>query len=367
MAACVNRNKTDETSDYQCEDHKHKVNEQLTSENCHVVLGRYMVNMSASGILGEGSFSICRKGTNIQTGEEVAIKEYKVSKNSNEEFHQATLAKFRRQVAVLMELQKPWSSKVSNDSARWHEDLLQESPGRLFMQVIDYSTDENGQPGPDARDGTMYMVTELAQYSLKEYLKLQKTRNQAFSRKAVRRSAKAIILATAGLHAKGFVHLDLKPENMMMFNGRLKLIDVDGCMPIGSEISLDDNSTSFSPCYCAPEWARFLCGHYGSTMTADPGLDSWSIGLTICELVTLGAVMRPAYSRFRQGAHSVNEASLLFMNWLGGLETEAPVPVSVEKFDAGLCELLQQGLLVCNAGQRMTPAQCLSMPYFSNA
>lgn len=28
---------------------------------------------------------------------------------------------------------------------------------------------------------------------------------------------------------------DLKPENLMMFNGRLKLIDVDGCVPIDSE------------------------------------------------------------------------------------------------------------------------------------
>lgn len=29
---------------------------------------------------------------------------------------------------------------------------------------------------------------------------------------------------------------DLKPENLMMFNGRLKLIDVDGCVPIDSEV-----------------------------------------------------------------------------------------------------------------------------------
>ena len=32
---------------------------------------------------------------------------------------------------------------------------------------------------------------------------------------------------------------DLKPENLMMFNGRLKLIDVDGCVPIDSEVGFE--------------------------------------------------------------------------------------------------------------------------------
>lgn len=34
---------------------------------------------------------------------------------------------------------------------------------------------------------------------------------------------------------------DLKPENLMMFNGRLKLIDVDGCVPIDSEVPRKPN------------------------------------------------------------------------------------------------------------------------------
>ena len=39
---------------------------------------------------------------------------------------------------------------------------------------------------------------------------------------------KAVVFVMAGLHAKGFVHLDLKPENLMVFDGALKLIDVGG-------------------------------------------------------------------------------------------------------------------------------------------
>ncbi len=56
------------------------------------------------------------------------------------------------------------------------------------------------------------------------------------------------MLVVAGLHAKGFIHLDLKPENLMLFDGMLKLIDVDGCVRIGTAISVSDSSLSFSPC-----------------------------------------------------------------------------------------------------------------------
>ena len=104
----------------------------------------------------------------------------------------------------------------------------------------------------------MYVITEVAQYSLKDYFALKREKNKPLSRESIKACARAILLVVAGLHAKGLVHLDLKPENLMMFNGRLKLIDVDGCVPIGSEVSINDSSISFSPCYCAPEWARFL-------------------------------------------------------------------------------------------------------------
>ena len=75
--------------------------------------------------------------------------------------------------------------------------------------------------------------------------------------------AKAMQLLTlgefCGVPLPRLVHLDLKPENLMMFNGRLlslsfsvqlrgfalrsaagrlKLIDVDGCVPCGSEVSI---------------------------------------------------------------------------------------------------------------------------------
>merc|ERR1719337_524697 len=137
------------------------------------------------------------------------------------------------------------------------------------------------------------------------------------------------------------VHIDFKPENVMMFNGRLKLIDVDGCVKVGSNISITDSSISFSPCYCAPEWAKFLIDESGSTIVASPALDVWSVGMTICELVTLDAVLKPMYGNFLRNAHSHREAGFLFMDWLSNIK-KVPLPKQIEKFDEGFFDLVEQ-------------------------
>lgn len=317
------------------------------------VMGRYAMITTEEGLLGEGSFSICRRGIDLVTGESVAIKVYKVQQDSNGNVCEATLAKFAQQVTVLRQLQ---------DDANC---IRPSSAGKFFVQLLDFSRDECGLPGPDPFDGVMYVITELADHSLKDYLYAQRARGEPLPHEAVRNLARSVVLAAATLHAKGYVHLDLKPENMMMFNGHLKIIDVDGCVRIGSSISLQDSAISFSPCYCAPEWARFMRGAQ-SEIVADPRLDAWSIGLILCECVTLKAVMRPAFSHFLKSGASPAEAHLAFIDWLGSLET-SPVPDCVEKFDAGLGVLLSRGLLACDPDLRLTPAQCLSSHYLSVA
>ncbi|CAK9033041.1 unnamed protein product [Durusdinium trenchii] len=195
-----------------------------------------------------------------------------------------------------------------------------------------------------------------------DYFALKREKNKPLSRESIKACARAIILVVAGLHAKGLVHLDLKPENLMMFNGRLKLIDVDGCVPIDSEVSINDSSISFSPCYCAPEWARFLIDEAENKIIARPHLDVWSIGITLCELVTLDAILKPMYGNFLRNGHSHREAGFLFMDWLGHI-TRAPVPKSIERFDKDFHKLIVEGLLVCDHLKRKSLAQCLSDPY----
>ena len=67
-------------------------------------------------------------------------------------------------------------------------------------------------------------------------------------------------------HRRNYVHLDLKPHNLMLFKGRVKLIDVVGCVAAGTTLSIGESSISFSACYCATEWPRFVARKQISTL-----------------------------------------------------------------------------------------------------
>jgi serine/threonine protein kinase len=308
--------------------------------------------------MGEGTSSICRRGTDLK-GKEVAIKVYK-EQSKGGKIKDVTLQKFKRQIAVLQELMEPF--KKPSDPTLWDDSLAKVKPERVFMCLLDYSKNSKGEPAPDATDGVLYVVTELAQYSLKDFLAQRRDQNKPLSKDEVQNMSKSILVAMAGLHAKGFVHIDMKPENMMDFNGKLKVIDVDGCVRMGTKVSIQDSSISFSPCYCAPEWARFLIKDNQQNIIANPALDVWSVGMTLCELVTLDAILKPQYANFLRNASSHREAGFLFMEWLSSIR-KAPMPKSVLGFDAGFLDLLTGWLLVCNAQTRKTCAQSLQHAY----
>jgi len=283
-----------------------------------VMMGRYQIDMSKKGVLGEGSSCICRKGRDVETGKFVAIKMYKPPTDISDSCcnREACMKKHERSIEVLKKLQEPFQQP--EDPKLWNAQLYHVKPAKLFMRLLDYTKDEDGKPCCDAADGNLYVVTELAQQSLKDFVIKKRADSAPPSKETVRSMASAILLVMAGLHAKGFVHLDVKPENLMVFDGCLKLIDVDGCVEIGTQLSLDDPSISFSPVYCAPEWASFVLGEEKDHLQVTPGLDAWSVGCTICELVTLEAIMRDKYCTVARGQRN-GSGTAVFMEWLQGL------------------------------------------------
>jgi serine/threonine protein kinase len=317
--------------------------------------------MTDGDILGEGTSSICHRGIDMVTKEQVAIKIYKQSRKEAAP-NSKTLTKFRRQVRVLQELQQPLVPPA--DPQLWSDELAQAAPGDLFVRLLGYSQGQDGTPGPDHRDGNLYIVTELAQYDLKQYLRERRDQHQPLSREKVQSIAKAIILSVAGLHAKGFTHLDLKPANLMMFGGRWKLIDVDGCVKVGDAVDAGDDTLSFSPCYCAPEWARFVVQDSQEPMFASPSLDTWSIGMTLCELITLDPPMKVKYQEMAESNLSSRAACFRFLSWLGKVR-KLQLPGAIGRFDEDFHDLLSKWLLVCDKSMRKSLAECLSCPFLA--
>jgi len=322
-----------------------------------VMMGRYQIDMSDDGKLGEGAFCECRMGRVVETGELVAIKVYKPQKVGKSD--DTRLKKFARSISVLKKLQAPFERPA--DAKLWTPELEHVKPSKLFMRLVDYSQDADGEPCFDS-DGKLYLVTELAQQSLKDFMANRREQDAPPSKETVRGIAKSVVLVMAGLHAKGLVHLDVKPENLMVFDGCLKLIDVDGCVEIGSQIASGDSSISFSPVYCAPEWAGFVLERKDGSISASPGLDTWSVGCTICELVTMDAILKPWYFRFLQRNRRTGSAK--FMEWLTKLE-DPPVPRSIKAFDADLDQFVTGCLMVCDKTQRRSCAESLDCPYLA--
>jgi len=337
--------------------------EQVQGQNgVRLVMGKYAMKTSQENLMGEGASSLCYKATTFGGGDLVAIKVHKVSHHGRKS-KEVILKKFLRQVQVLMELQTPFTPPT--ESTLWHEALATAKPSELFLQLIDYSKDADGNPGPDPDDNVTYVVTELGQYTLKDHLKRQRVRRRALPEDEVRATVRAVVLVVAGLHAKGLVHLDLKPENLMMFHGRWKLIDVDGCMRVGSTVSVNDSTVSYSPCYCAPEWSNFLTNRKQKDIDVVTALDVWSVGMTLCELLNLDVVLKPRFASFLATGQSRTTAETMFAQWLGRRQNIV-LPKPVLDFDENFSQLVLEWLLVCDQSQRRTLAQCLSHPFIKN-
>jgi len=234
---------------------------------------------------------------------------------------------------------------------------------KLFVKLLDYSRGRDGKPGPD-QSGDFYVVTELASYSLRDYISRRRRNLEAVTKAEARHLVRTILIIVAGLHAKGLVHLDLKPENFMVFNGRLKLIDVDGCVRIGAKLLKSDASISYSPCFCAPEFAQFVASPESNTLRATTGHDVWSVGMIIIDFVSSNSMLATEYRRQRKEARSESCGHMQFLSWLSRCAAP-PVPYSIKDLDMDLWELLTDGLCAIDPKSRPSMLTCLAHPFIN--
>ena len=112
-------------------------------------------------ILGEGRYATCRLGFDINNATDVAVKMYKAHANESDS---VALKSFMWQVKVLQILH------TGSEVFSMHQELSAKQPSDLFVMMIDFSRDAEGQPGIDASKGLAAVILELAQYTLSDYL-----------------------------------------------------------------------------------------------------------------------------------------------------------------------------------------------------
>ena len=80
------------------------------------------------------------------------------------------------------------------------------------------------------------------------------------------------------IHGRGLVHLDLKPHNVVLREGRAVILDLDLAKPIGTEVPPGRGRAEGSAPWMAPEQCRMRPAH--------PQMDIFGLGSVLYEITT---------------------------------------------------------------------------------
>ncbi|XP_050995506.1 rho-associated protein kinase 2b isoform X1 [Labeo rohita] len=177
--------------------------------------------------------------------------------------------KASRQVYAMKQLSKFEMVKRSDSAFFWEErDIMAFSRSPWIVQLCCAFQDEKYlylvmeyMPGGD-------LVTLTSNYDIPE--------------EWARFYTAEVVLALDAIHSLGFIHRDIKPDNMLLDrNGHLKLADFGTCMKMDSSGMVRCDTAVGTPDYISPEvlMSQGGTGYYGREC------DWWSVGVFIYELL----------------------------------------------------------------------------------
>ncbi|KAG1670580.1 hypothetical protein FOA52_012152 [Chlamydomonas sp. UWO 241] len=185
------------------------------------------------------------------------------------------------------------------------------------------------------------MVTYGGEQSLFDFL--SEHGHRALAENQIRYIFECITAALLHLHGKGYVHHDLKTNNLVRFyDGKYRLIDFDSTRKTGDR---DVGNTTID--VCSPEVASFMLGTKPG-LTSDPSMDIWALGTILYQLLTQSDLISDLFGT--AWSEKVPEDNLVHWQALSqeriNQRIESVIAVNTNKTALQGCELLSKMLQI---------------------
>lgn len=290
------------------------------------------------GKIGEGTSGIVYKARDRRTGETVAIKRLRAGAGNGE--GDAFDRTFRREVRCL-------------EACRGHP---------CIVELRAAHRDPAGA----------FLVMEYAGQSLPEVMRARAER--ALPEPDARRVMRRLLEGAAAMHARGLLHRDLKPDNVLLDGrGGVKICDLGLSRAAAAAAPGAPHTPGLATLwYRAPEMI-LGSGDY------DAGVDTWALGCIMAELLA-GAPLFPGRSEMDQLNRVFDTVGMQdIASWPGfarlpragsPLCRRARPPSRLRELFPALSAAgfdVLAGLLACRPDRRLTAADALRYPWFADA